>query len=68
MKDWILILLFAIFGIIGYLVMGLVDRSIGRHAPDSDKPDREKEENEHAETGKSGSAHPGLTVFFHIQR
>ena len=35
MSDWIILLIFAISGIIGYRLMGLVDRAINRHTGDS---------------------------------
>ena len=34
MKDWILLLVLAIFGIIGHVVMGRIDQSIDRHTAD----------------------------------
>ena len=68
MKDWIILLILAIFGIIGYRLMGRIDRSIDRHTAGSDKPEREKKTNEHAETGKPRRADPCLSVFLHIQR
>lgn len=68
MKDWILLLILAVSGIIGYRLMGLVDRSISRHTDDSGSHAREKETNEYAETGKPEHANPGMPVFFNIQR
>ena len=68
MNDWILLLILAVFGIIGYQLMGLVDRSISRHTADRENPDREKKTNEHAETGESKRAYPGMSFFFNIQR
>ena len=35
MTDWIMMLIFAVFGIIGYRLMGLIDRSIDRHTAGS---------------------------------
>ena len=66
MKDWIIRLILAIFGIIGYGLMGLVDRSIDRHTNESSKPDREKETNEYAKSGKSRRPHPGMSFFLHF--
>ena len=68
MTDWIMILMLAVFGIIGYRLMGLIDRSIERHTSDSDQSEREKEPNEHAETGVPEDAHPGMPVLVHVQR
>ena len=38
MTEWMILLMLAIFGIIGYGLMGLVDRSISRHTAENDKP------------------------------
>ena len=54
MKDWILLLILAIFGIIGYAVMGRIDKSIGRHISDNDEAEREKKTNEPSEEHFTG--------------
>ena len=66
MKDWILLLILAIFGIIGYAVMGRIDKSIGRHISDNDEAEREKKTNEPSEDGKSKCAYSGLSLFLHF--
>ena len=68
MTDFIMLLMLAIFGIIGYLLMGMIDRSIERHTSKGDKPEQEKRTNEHTKTGETEHACPGLPVFLHIQR
>ena len=51
MKDWIIPLILAIFGIIGYAVMGRIDKSIERHIPDSAEEDQEEKTDEPSENG-----------------
>ena len=68
MAEWILLLILAIFGIIGYRLMGLVDSSISRHTVENDKPEQETETDEHTETRESKRTHPCLPFFLHIQR
>ena len=68
MTDWILLLMFAFFGIIGYLVMGLVDRSINRHTDGNGNPGQEKRADEYAETGEPGNAYPGMPFFVNFKR
>ena len=53
MTAIMIILAFAISGIIGYLFMEQIDRLIDPHASGSDKPERGKITNEHAESGKN---------------
>ena len=52
MNDWILLLILALSGIMGYLVMGLIDRFLNRHTDDSGSPGQEKEEDGYAENGE----------------
>ena len=66
MTDWVILLILAISGIIGYLLMGLIDRSIGRHTGGSDQHEREKGSNKHAETGEPERTYPGLSFFIRI--
>ena len=66
MKDWILLLILAIFGIIGYAVMGRIDKSIGRHISDNDEAEREKKTNEPSEDGKSKRTYSGMSLFLHF--
>ena len=68
MTDWIMLLMLAIFGIIGYAVMGWVDRSISRHASDSDKPEWESGTDEPAENGKPARTYPRMPVFLYFKR
>lgn len=68
MTDLILLLILAVFGIIGYRLMGLVDRSIDRHTAGNDKPEQEKETDEYAKAGESEDTHSGMPFFFHIKR
>ena len=68
MKDLILILMLVLAGIIGYTVMGMIDRSIDRHANGTDRPVQEKRANGHAETGKPWYTHPGMPFFINLQR
>ena len=68
MTEWMILLMLAIFGIIGYGLMGLVDRSISRHTGENDKPKQETETNEYAETREPKHTHPCLPFFLHIQR
>ena len=42
MTDFIMLLILAIFGIIGYRLMGLVDVFINAHAADNEKAEQEK--------------------------
>ena len=67
MPDIFLFLIIAIFGIIGYRLMGLVDRFIDRHAAGS-KQELETNEYEPAENGEPEHAGSGLPVFLHFQR
>jgi hypothetical protein len=41
MEDWIILLMLAISGIMGYRLIGLVEKLFNRHTADSDKTDRE---------------------------
>ena len=66
MKDWILLLVLAIFGIIGYVVMGWIDKSIGRHISDNDEAEQEKKTNEPSEDGKSKRTYSGMSLFLHF--
>ena len=68
MADFIMLLTFAIFGIIGYGVMVLIDRSFDRHTSDSEKTERETKANEPAEAGESERAYSCMSVFLHLQR
>ena len=52
MNDWILLLILALSGIIGYLIMGLIDRYLNRHTNNDDSQGQEKEADEHAESGE----------------
>lgn len=42
MTDFFMLLILAIFGIIGYRLMGLVDVFINAHATDNEKAEQEK--------------------------
>ena len=68
MNDWMILLILAIFGIMGYGLMGLVDSSISRHTGENDKPGQEQVTNEYAEIRKPKHTHSGLPFFLHIQR
>ena len=41
MNDWIMLLTFAIFVIIGYRLIGLIDRLFGHRPADNHKTERE---------------------------
>lgn len=41
MEDWIILLMLAISGIMGYQLIGLIEKLFSRHSADSDKKDRE---------------------------
>ena len=66
MKDLILLLILAIFGIIGYAVMARIDQSINRHTADRDETEQEKMTNEPSEDGKSKRAYSGMSLFLHF--
>ena len=66
MKDWIVLLVLAIFGIIGYVVMGRIDQSIDRHTADRDETEQEKITNEPSEDGKSKRTYSGMSLFLHF--
>ena len=66
MKDWILLLILAIFGIIGHVVMGRIDQSINRHTADRDETEQEKITNEPSEDGKSKRTYSGMSLFLHF--
>ena len=66
MKDWIILLILAVFGIIGYVVMGWIDKSIDRHIPDNDEEEQEKKTDEPSEDGKSKRSHSGMSLFLHF--
>ena len=68
MSDWIMFPVFIIFGIIGYLLMGLIDKSIDRHAAGTEKTEQEKRTDEHAKARKPKHAYPGVPFFLHVQR
>ena len=42
MTGWIILPIFAIFGIIGYRLAGLIGSAIDRYTVFGDKPEREK--------------------------
>ena len=66
MADWFIILILAISAIIGYRLMGLVDRSISQYAVSSEKPEQEKNTDEHTETGESERSHFGMPFFLDV--
>ena len=68
MKDWIILLVFAIFGIIGYQLVGMIDRLLGHDPADSEKQEREKGQNEPAEAGETKRTHSCMPVFLNLQR
>ena len=66
MKDLILLLILAISGIIGYVVMGRIDQSISHHTAGRDETEQEKMTNEPSEDGKSKRAYSGMSLFLHF--
>ena len=68
MKDLIVFLVLALFGIIGYRFMGRIDGFIDRHVAGGGRPDLEKVTNEPVKTGESEQARPGMPVFLHVER
>ena len=68
MADLIMLLIFAISGIIGYGLIGLIGRSIDRHTSGSNLPELEKKTDEYAETRKSERTYSCMPLFLNIQR
>ncbi|MBR6165144.1 MAG: hypothetical protein IKQ45_04335 [Clostridia bacterium] len=68
MTDWIMILILAMFGIIGYQLMGLIDRFMDRHTAGCDRAEWEKGTNEPAKPGKIKRPRLSMPVFFRVER
>ena len=68
MTDLIMILILAVSGIIGYLLMGGVDGFIDRHVTGRDIQETETKADEYAESGEQEQEHSGMPVFLYIER
>ncbi len=66
MEDWILLLMLAFFGIIGYVVMDRIDRAIDRYITDDDESEQEKKTDEPSEDRKPKRTYSGMSLFLHF--